>query len=98
MPEITELRPVTMKPAEFRTIRDLVYSRAGIDLQPGKETLVACRLSKPMREGKFQTFGDYIHHVSADRSGASLMALIDVLTTNHTSFLRERDHFEFLAK
>ncbi|HUA77868.1 MAG TPA: protein-glutamate O-methyltransferase CheR, partial [Acetobacteraceae bacterium] len=30
--------------------------------------------------------------------GDALVELIDALTTNHTSFLRERAHFEFLAR
>ena len=97
MRETLDFRPTTLKPSEFRTIRDLLYDRAGIDLQPGKETLVACRLSKSIREGKFRSFGDYIAHLGADRTRSSLLALIDALTTNHTSFLRERDHFEFFA-
>ncbi len=98
MPETVDLRPVMLKPSEFRTIRELLYERAGIDLQPGKETLVACRLSKCVREGGFRDYGEYIQHVGADRTGTSLLALIDALTTNHTGFLREKDHFEFLAK
>ena len=60
MREALDFRPTTLKPSEFRTIRDLLYDRAGIDLQPGKETLVACRLSKSIREGKFRSFGDYM--------------------------------------
>ena len=34
----------------------------------------------------------------ADATGDALIELIDALTTNHTSFLRERAHFEFLAR
>ena len=33
-----------------------------------------------------------------DRTGKSLLAMIDALATNHTSFLREPDHFEFLRE
>ncbi len=98
MPELTDFHPVSLKPAEFRSIRELLYKRAGIDLQPGKEALVACRLSKCVREGKFRTFGEYMDHIESDRTGASLLALIDALTTNHTSFLRERDHFDLFTK
>ena len=44
------------------------------------------------------TFAEYHRHVLADSTGDALMELIDALTTNHTSFLRERAHFEFLAR
>jgi chemotaxis protein methyltransferase CheR len=32
----------------------------------------------------------------ADSTGEALAAMIDALATNHTSFLREREHFKFL--
>jgi chemotaxis protein methyltransferase CheR len=70
---------------EFREISDLAYQRFGLDLKSGKEALVAARLGKKLRK-------------LADSTGDALIELIDALTTNHTSFLRERTHFEFLAR
>src|SRR5579863_10517842 len=84
--------------AEFRQISDLAYQRFGLDLKRGKEALVAARLGKKLRTLGFQTFAEYHHHVLADATGEALIELIDALTTNHTSFLRERAHFEFLAR
>jgi len=83
---------------EFRQISDLAYERFGLDLRRGKEALVAARLGKKLRKLGFQTFAEYHSHVLADSSGCALVELIDALTTNHTSFLRERAHFEFLAR
>jgi len=83
---------------EFRQIRDLAYQRFGLDLKTGKEALVAARLGKKLRKLGFETFAEYHRHVLADASGEALIELIDALTTNHTSFLRERAHFEFLAR
>ena len=51
-----------------------------------------------MRQLGFETFGEYYRHVVSDATGEALVELIDSLTTNHTSFLRERAHFEFLAR
>ncbi len=83
---------------EFRQISDLAYQRFGLDLKRGKEALVAARLGKKLRKLGFQTFGEYHRHVLADLTGEALIELIDALTTNHTCFLRERAHFEFLAR
>jgi len=89
---------LTLQPNEFRQIRELAHQRFGLDLKQGKEALVAARLGKRLRQRGFQSFSQYYQHVVADRTGEALMELIDSLTTNHTSFLRERAHFEFLAR
>jgi chemotaxis protein methyltransferase CheR len=84
--------------AEFRQIADLAYQRFGLDLKRGKEALVAARLGKKLRQLGFHSFADYHKHVLADGTGDALVELIDALTTNHTSFLRERAHFDFLTR
>ncbi len=86
----------TISPGEFEQIRDLAYRQFGLDLRAGKEALVAARLNRQLRELGFHTFREYYQHVSEDRSGESLVALIDALTTNHTSFFREAAHFDVL--
>ena len=93
-PEMDLVRPLA--PQEFEQIRQLAYRTFGLDLKSGKEDLVAARLRKLVRGGGFHTFQDYYRSVVGDRTGQSLLALIDALATNHTSFLREPDHFQFL--
>ncbi len=89
---------LTLKSSEFRQISQLAYERFGLDLKQGKEALVAARLGKRLRERGFKSFADYYRHVLADPTGDTLIELIDSLTTNHTSFLREKAHFEFLVQ
>lgn len=89
---------LTLKANEFRLISQLAYERFGLELKKGKEALVAARLGKWLRKGGFQSFDDYYRHVLADKTGDALVGLIDSLTTNHTSFLREKAHFEFLTR
>ena len=81
---------------EFEKIRDFAYKTFGLDLRQGKERLVSARLSKHIRKGGFRSFDEYFRCVTADRTGEQLITLIDSLTTNHTSFLREIQHFNFL--
>lgn len=85
-----------LKPSEFEKIRRLAYEQFGLDLKQGKEELVTARLGRLMRQGAFPSFAAYYEHVVEDRSGEALIEMIDALTTNHTSFLREPAHFEFL--
>jgi chemotaxis protein methyltransferase CheR len=83
---------------EFEAIRDLAYSKFGLDLRKGKEQLVAARLSRKLREHRLDSFRDYYRYVLEDSTGEALIGLIDALTTNHTSFLREPAHFEYLRE
>ena len=92
--EIDAVRPLA--PQEFEQIRQLAYRTFGLDLKVGKEELVTARLRKLVRGGGFHSFQDYYRSIVQDRTGASLLAMIDALATNHTSFLREPDHFQFL--
>ncbi len=89
-------RPLTAK--EFERIRRLAYETFGLDLKPGKQALVSARLGKHLRHSKFRTFDEYCRHVEADRTGEALTAMVDALTTNYTSFLRESAHFEYLTR
>ena len=83
---------------EFEQIRRLAHQVFGLDLKPGKEELVSSRLGKLVRGGGFRSFQEYYRHIVADNTGQALASMIDALATNHTSFLREADHFEFLRR
>jgi chemotaxis protein methyltransferase CheR len=83
---------------EFERIRELARRAFGLDLRPGKRELVSARLQRLVRTGGFRSYQEYYRHVLSDSSGEALIALIDALATNHTFFLREADHFEFLKK
>ena len=94
--EAAEVPPLT--PAEFDEIRRLAYAQFGLDLRQGKEELVAARLGRKMRESRCRSFREYYRHVLRDATGRALIGMIDALATNHTSFLREPAHFDFLRE
>ena len=83
---------------ELTAIVKLVYVKSGITLHDGKRALVMARLQKRLRDGGFSSFSDYLRHVESDRTGAELAGLLDAIATNHTSFFREPQHFEFLRR
>lgn len=82
---------------EFTQIRELVYSRFGINLTEQKRALVTGRLNKVLREGGYETFQSYIDYIKDDDSGTSLSLLVDRISTNHTYFYREPEHFKYFS-
>ncbi len=90
---IGEMMPITN--AEFHAIRDLVYDRFGITLSDQKKNLVVGRLQKILRERHYTTFKQYYDVLIADKTDKLISQLANQITTNHTFFFREPDHFDF---
>lgn len=88
---------VTITTREYEQFRQLVLAASGIGLGDAKRELLVARLSRRVRELGLASFGAYYDHVVADRSGEELVRLLDRITTNETSFFRERSHFDLLA-
>lgn len=87
-----------VRPSEFREIQSMAHDIFGLELKTGKEALVGARLGKRVRELGLKDISDYLGHVKQDHSGLELAGLIDALTTNFTSFLREPVHFKLLRE
>jgi chemotaxis protein methyltransferase CheR len=84
--------------ADFEAVREMAWSACGISLSPTKRALVASRLEKLVRRHGFDSFGGYVAFLSGRRHGDEFSDFIDTLTTNHTGFWREPEHFAFLQK
>lgn len=80
----------------FDKFRNIVYEKSGISLGEGKEALVMARVSKRMRVLGISGFTEYLKYVMQDETEDEIVNLLDVISTNVTSFFREPDHFEFL--
>ena len=96
--ETTETAAVTLNPElsrkHFEKIAAILYSTSKITMQTGKEELVKSRLVKRMRALGLSGFDQYI--TSVESSPAELYQMVDLLTTNKTSFFRENAHFDFM--
>lgn len=80
---------------EFQYLINYVQRNFGIDLHK-KRVLLEGRLSGYLQEHNYATFTEYIKAVEADRTGIELTNLLNKITTNHTYFMREAEHFQFL--
>jgi chemotaxis protein methyltransferase CheR len=79
--------------ADFDRVQALIYKRAGINLHDGKHAMVYSRLSRRLRDTGHQSFKDYLTWLEST-DGDEWQEFINALTTNLTSFFRERHHFE----
>lgn len=80
---------------EFQLMRELIYRRFGINLTDQKKSLLVGRLQKLIRESGFPGFQAYYEHLVKDPGEQALSELIDRISTNHTYFNREKEHFDF---
>jgi len=83
---------------EFKSMRELIYKRFGINLTDQKRSLMVGRLQKIIRASGFQSFNEYYEYLLNDSSEQALSDLIDRISTNHTYFNREKDHFDFFKQ
>lgn len=91
---VTGLLDITDK--EFKLISGLVYDKFGINLTEKKRSLVVGRLNKLIKNLGLKSFNEYYELVINDNTNASLLSLVDRISTNHTFFYRENSHFEYL--
>ncbi len=89
--EMTGLMEISDR--EFKIIRELVYNNFGINLTEQKKSLVVGRLQKLLKQLKFESFEQYCDYLH--KTPAALSELVNRISTNHTFFFREKEHFEF---
>lgn len=92
------LGEATLSSAHFERIIAMLHEHAGIRLRAGKEGLVRARLAKRLRALGLTDFDAYLDVVARDPARREFTEMVDVLTTNKTSFFREQAHFEFLQE
>lgn len=91
-----QLEPLSA--TDFNTARRLAFEACGISLHEGKLALVASRLERLVHKHRFNSYHDYLAFLCARRGGAEFSEFIDQLTTNHSGFWREPEHFVFLQR
>lgn len=88
---------LTLSDADFNRIAELIYNRFGIYLSDKKKALVSGRLQKLVKGQGFEGFSEYFDRLEKDGSATDLLHLIDRISTNHSFFFREAEHFAFLT-
>ncbi|TCO73134.1 CheR family methyltransferase [Marinisporobacter balticus] len=88
-----------MKITHSEFMRFVVYVKEnfGINLMH-KKALILGRLQNHLIQNQFQNFSQYIEYIMIDHTGAAVKNLLNKLTTNHTYFMRETEHFDYYKK
>jgi chemotaxis protein methyltransferase CheR len=86
---------MTLTAQEFAYVRDLVHREAAIVLGPGKEYLVEARLTPLARRFGLASVSEYV--AQAARRLEHTQHIVEALTTNETSWFRDREPFTILA-
>ncbi|MEA4889117.1 MAG: protein-glutamate O-methyltransferase CheR [Clostridiaceae bacterium] len=83
---------------EFDQLSRFIKDNYGIYLKNEKQTLVTGRLYHVLQSKNFNNFTEYFDYLVTDRTGEAVSTLLDKITTNHTFFMREADHFTYLRE
>lgn len=86
---------ISISEKEFEKLSDYIKAQYGIHLKDEKRTLVTGRLYNELVKNGFKNYTDYINYILSDKSGEALNTLVNKITTNHTFFMREVEHFFF---
>ncbi len=89
---------ITITKKEFAQLSDFIKANYGIHLKTEKEALVIGRLQNVLVQNGFKSFSEYYDYLMADKTGIAVSTLLDKITTNHTFFMREADHFDYFRE
>jgi chemotaxis protein methyltransferase CheR len=80
---------------EFSRLADYIKKNYGIHLRDEKKSLVMGRLQNVLEQTNCSSFSDYYNYIVSDKSGEAVVTLMNRITTNHTFFMREQEHFNY---
>lgn len=86
-----------MNPTAYEKLRRIVYDQSGITLKDGKTSMVAARISQRIRALNLEDELAYVEYVEQSLD-QEIVQLLDVISTNVTSFFRENHHFDFVRQ
>lgn len=96
MMAVGELEENAISDENFRIIAGIAKNYAGISLSAKKKSLVYSRISRRVRQEGFGSFDEYCGFLVSGAGVEERQHLVSALTTNVTSFYREKHHFVYL--
>ncbi|GAA2504401.1 CheR family methyltransferase [Winogradskya humida] len=88
---------MTLSQSDFEFVSAMVRREAAIVLAPGKEYLVEARLIPVARQVGAASVAEFLANLQRKPNPADQRRIIDALTTNETSWFRDREPFTALT-
>jgi chemotaxis protein methyltransferase CheR len=85
---------MTMAAASFAYVRELVHRRSAIYLEAGKEYLVESRLQPIVQASGERTLDRLVSRLRSSPEGSLHTQVVEALTTNETSWFRDRHPYD----
>lgn len=89
---------ISLKDEEFVQLAGYIKANYGIHLKDEKRTLLSGRLNRTLEEKNMSDFSEYYSYILSDKTGIAENDLVDKITTNHTFFMRESEHYEYFRE
>ena len=89
---------MTISSTAFAFVSELVRQQAAIVIGPGKEYLVESRLLPLARDAGLDDVGSLVARLQTNPDERLRRQVVEAMTTNETSFFRDRDPFNALAQ
>lgn len=89
------LNTYTITDKEFNQLTAYIKTNYGINLKEEKRAMVTGRLRNVLQQNNFRNFSEYYDYIISDKTGNAADTLINKISTNHTFFMRESDHFDY---
>lgn len=86
---------IAMTDKEFQQLSQYIHDQYGIKLGQEKKVLIAGRLHKLLEQKKLTSYSECYRYILEDQTGNAEIVLANLVTTNHTFFMRENEHFSF---
>jgi len=87
---------INVSEPEYILLKQFIENHCGIVLENGKEYLIETRLSELAKEVGAVSFQDFHLKAKSDKSGHLRERIIDAMTTNETSWFRDKSAWEYL--
>lgn len=88
---------ITISEKDFDRLTDFIIKNYGINLK-AKKILIEGRLSNFLVSQGYDSFTTYVDHILKNKNASDIEVLLNKLTTNHTYFMREENHFSFFGE